>query len=121
MLLKSFDCVAREVRLWVKEGLAFLPVICDCVSFVRPPSPPPPSGHCWFHFNDSHVYPVREQELQSTYSGKSSAYMLFYRRIIDQSENGMLTFVVVVIYICMSEVSFLSVWSDAAQYWIHFM
>ncbi|XP_022306322.2 ubiquitin carboxyl-terminal hydrolase 40-like [Crassostrea virginica] len=60
----------------------------DSTKRARPPSPPPPSGHCWFHFNDSHVYPVREQELQSTYSGKSSAYMLFYRRIIDQSENA---------------------------------
>ncbi|XP_061179949.1 ubiquitin carboxyl-terminal hydrolase 40-like isoform X2 [Saccostrea echinata] len=54
----------------------------------RPPSPPPPSGYCWFHFNDSHVHPVREQELQSTYSGKSSAYMLFYRRIVNQSYNA---------------------------------
>lgn len=54
----------------------------------RPPSPPPPSGYCWFHFNDSHVHPVREQELQSTFSGKSSAYMLFYRRVVNKSRNA---------------------------------
>ncbi|XP_056008037.1 ubiquitin carboxyl-terminal hydrolase 40-like [Ostrea edulis] len=54
----------------------------------RPQSPPPPSGYCWFHFNDSHVHSVREQELQNTFSGKSSAYMLFYRRIVEESNNA---------------------------------
>ncbi|KAK7478950.1 hypothetical protein BaRGS_00029817 [Batillaria attramentaria] len=40
----------------------------------------PADGQRWFHFNDSHVGPVHSKELEKQYSGKESAYMLFYRR-----------------------------------------
>ncbi|XP_077978745.1 ubiquitin carboxyl-terminal hydrolase 40-like [Glandiceps talaboti] len=46
----------------------------------REPSPPPPDGHCWFDFNDSRVHPIKTKDLQKQFSGKQSAYMLFYRR-----------------------------------------
>ncbi|XP_070564811.1 LOW QUALITY PROTEIN: ubiquitin carboxyl-terminal hydrolase 40-like [Ptychodera flava] len=46
----------------------------------RDPSPLPRDGYCWFDFNDSRVHPIREKEIQKQFSGKQSAYMLFYRR-----------------------------------------
>ncbi|KAK3105338.1 hypothetical protein FSP39_022933 [Pinctada imbricata] len=52
----------------------------DYNSKKRSASPPPPLGSCWFSFDDVRVHPIREQEIQKTFSGKSSAYMLFYRK-----------------------------------------
>lgn len=46
----------------------------------RPTSPPPESGWCWFNFDDAQVRPIKMQELESQFSGKESAYMLFYRK-----------------------------------------
>ncbi|KAJ8313576.1 hypothetical protein KUTeg_008137 [Tegillarca granosa] len=52
----------------------------DGPSRKRPPSPSPEIGQCWFDFNDSRVYPIRTKEIEWQYSGKESAYMLFYRK-----------------------------------------
>ncbi len=46
----------------------------------RPTSPPPDPGHAWFQFDDSRVHPIRSQQIEKQFSGKESAYMLFYRR-----------------------------------------
>ena len=48
-------------------------------SSPRPHSAPPPPGHCWFEFNDTHVSPTVEGAIEKTFQGKQSAYMLFYR------------------------------------------
>ena len=40
----------------------------------------PQDTDCWFSFNDGWVSPVDKDVLQSTFMGKESAYMLFYRR-----------------------------------------
>ena len=34
----------------------------------------------WFDFDDSHVRPISERELEQQFEGKESAYMLFYRK-----------------------------------------
>ena len=34
----------------------------------------------WFDVNDSRISCIRERNLQRQFSGKESAYMLFYRR-----------------------------------------
>ncbi|XP_033104128.1 ubiquitin carboxyl-terminal hydrolase 40-like [Anneissia japonica] len=34
----------------------------------------------WFDFNDSHVKPIHQKEIHKQFSGRESAYMLFYRR-----------------------------------------
>ncbi|XP_071955899.1 ubiquitin carboxyl-terminal hydrolase 40-like [Antedon mediterranea] len=34
----------------------------------------------WFDFNDSYVRPINEKEIHNQFSGRESAYMLFYRR-----------------------------------------
>ena len=56
----------------------------------RPKSPVPPRGSCWFEFNDSKIHPVRSSVLEQQYSGKSSAYMLFYhmKGMAPQSSMG---------------------------------
>ncbi|KAI0222462.1 Ubiquitin carboxyl-terminal hydrolase 40 [Lamellibrachia satsuma] len=46
----------------------------------RPTSPSPEPGCCWFNFDDAQVRPIRTQELETQFSGKESAYMLFYRK-----------------------------------------
>ena len=46
----------------------------------RPTSPPPEPGCCWFNFDDAQVRPIRTQDLEKQFSGKESAYMLFYRK-----------------------------------------
>ncbi|KAK7109850.1 ubiquitin carboxyl-terminal hydrolase 40-like [Littorina saxatilis] len=40
----------------------------------------PPSGQCWYFFNDSNVSPMHAKDLQNEFAGKTSAYLLFYRR-----------------------------------------
>ncbi|KAL4222900.1 ubiquitin-like protein-specific protease [Mactra antiquata] len=40
----------------------------------------PHVGQAWFDFNDSRVHPMYEKSIEKQYSGKESAYMLFYRR-----------------------------------------
>ena len=45
-----------------------------------PPNEAAPSNARWFHLDDAKVKSVREEELKSQFSGKESAYMLFYRR-----------------------------------------
>ncbi|GFR75865.1 ubiquitin carboxyl-terminal hydrolase 40 [Elysia marginata] len=37
-------------------------------------------GQHWFCFNDSHVAPIHSSDIEKQFSGKESAYMLFYRR-----------------------------------------
>lgn len=37
-------------------------------------------GQAWFDFNDSRVHPIYEKSLEKQFSGRESAYMLFYRR-----------------------------------------
>ncbi|KAL5726749.1 ubiquitinyl hydrolase 1 [Ranunculus cassubicifolius] len=37
----------------------------------------------WYHFDDSHVSPIREEEIKT-----SAAYVLFYRRVKDQNEDS---------------------------------
>ncbi|GFO30595.1 ubiquitin carboxyl-terminal hydrolase 40 [Plakobranchus ocellatus] len=37
-------------------------------------------GQHWFCFNDSHVGPIHTRDIEKQFSGKESAYMLFYRR-----------------------------------------
>ena len=39
-----------------------------------------PSTARWFNLDDAKVKSVREEDLKSQFSGKESAYMLFYRR-----------------------------------------
>ena len=34
----------------------------------------------WFDINDSRISCIRDEDLQCQFSGKESAYMLFYRR-----------------------------------------
>ena len=34
----------------------------------------------WFSFNDSHVLSINSTDIESQFSGKKSAYMLFYRQ-----------------------------------------
>lgn len=46
----------------------------------RPQTPTPQPGQAWFNFDDSRVYPIREKEIEKQFSGKESAYMLFYRK-----------------------------------------
>ena len=46
----------------------------------RSPTPPPGAGQSWFDFDDSRVRPIRTKEIEGQFSGKESAYMLFYRR-----------------------------------------
>ncbi|KAK3588315.1 hypothetical protein CHS0354_004734 [Potamilus streckersoni] len=40
----------------------------------------PPEGHRWFKFDDSHVNSIHAKEIEKQFSGKESAYMLFYRK-----------------------------------------
>ncbi|XP_052226207.1 ubiquitin carboxyl-terminal hydrolase 40-like isoform X2 [Dreissena polymorpha] len=40
----------------------------------------PRPGSTWFDFNDSRVQPIYERALEKQFSGKESAYMLFYRK-----------------------------------------
>lgn len=51
---------------------------CIYIKFFRPSTPPP--GKCWFNFDDSRVHPINDTDLEKTFGGKSSAYMLFYRK-----------------------------------------
>ncbi|KAK3797715.1 hypothetical protein RRG08_054732 [Elysia crispata] len=37
-------------------------------------------GQNWFCFNDSHIGPINARDIEKQFSGKESAYMLFYRR-----------------------------------------
>ena len=50
----------------------------------RPPpedkQPPPEDGHAWFDFDDSRVQPITVKDIEKQFSGKESAYMLFYRK-----------------------------------------
>jgi len=48
--------------------------------YFRPQTPTPQPGQAWFNFDDSRVYPIREKEIEKQFSGKESAYMLFYRK-----------------------------------------
>ncbi|XP_013405600.1 ubiquitin carboxyl-terminal hydrolase 40 isoform X3 [Lingula anatina] len=41
---------------------------------------PSEEGHCWFDFNDSRVQSIHEREIEKQFSGRESAYMLFYRK-----------------------------------------
>ncbi|XP_069111177.1 ubiquitin carboxyl-terminal hydrolase 40-like [Argopecten irradians] len=79
---------SREITTTQKEGLAG-----GCQAAItdlspeepipdnkRTQSPAPELGSCWFDFDDARVHPIRERDIQKTYSGKSSAYMLFYRK-----------------------------------------
>jgi len=50
------------------------------LSFLTSSKSPPPPGHRWFEFNDTHVSPILAKSLEKMYQGKQSAYMLFYRR-----------------------------------------
>ncbi|KAL3831809.1 hypothetical protein ACJMK2_023512 [Sinanodonta woodiana] len=45
-----------------------------------PNSVVPPEGHRWFKFDDSHVKSIHAKEIEKQFSGKESAYMLFYRK-----------------------------------------
>lgn len=38
------------------------------------------AGEAWFDFNDSRVHPIYDRALEKQFSGKESAYMLFYRK-----------------------------------------
>ncbi|XP_052772606.1 ubiquitin carboxyl-terminal hydrolase 40-like isoform X2 [Mya arenaria] len=40
----------------------------------------PHPGKAWFDFNDSWVHPIYEKMIEKQFSGKESAYMLFYRK-----------------------------------------
>jgi ubiquitin carboxyl-terminal hydrolase 40 len=40
----------------------------------------PPPGQRWFLFNDSNVSSMEEADLAQEFSGKKSAYLLWYRR-----------------------------------------
>lgn len=40
----------------------------------------PPEGQRWYCFNDSRVCPINDKEIERQFSGKESAYMLFYRK-----------------------------------------
>ncbi|XP_053373071.1 ubiquitin carboxyl-terminal hydrolase 40-like isoform X2 [Mercenaria mercenaria] len=40
----------------------------------------PNPGKAWFDFNDSHVHPIYEKAIEKQFSGRESAYMLFYRK-----------------------------------------
>uniref|UniRef100_A0A2C9JXG3 USP domain-containing protein n=1 Tax=Biomphalaria glabrata TaxID=6526 RepID=A0A2C9JXG3_BIOGL len=40
----------------------------------------PDEGYRWFSFNDSSVCPVFTRDIEKQFSGKESAYMLFYRK-----------------------------------------
>ncbi|BFY97379.1 hypothetical protein BsWGS_00419 [Bradybaena similaris] len=46
----------------------------------QPQSPVPAPGQCWFCFNDSTVTPIQARDIERQFSGKESAYMLFYRK-----------------------------------------
>ncbi|XP_071102445.1 ubiquitin carboxyl-terminal hydrolase 40-like isoform X2 [Haliotis cracherodii] len=47
----------------------------------KPPSPESaPVGYRWFNFDDSRVSPITVKEIENHFSGRESAYMLFYRR-----------------------------------------
>ncbi|XP_041365456.1 ubiquitin carboxyl-terminal hydrolase 40-like [Gigantopelta aegis] len=46
----------------------------------RPSSPLPPEGYRWFNFDDSVISPIRAKDIEKQFSGKESAYMLFYRK-----------------------------------------
>ncbi|XP_033761704.1 ubiquitin carboxyl-terminal hydrolase 40-like [Pecten maximus] len=78
----------REITSVQKEGLAggCQTAITDLSPEESVPdnkrtqSPVPEIGSCWFNFDDARVHPMREREIQKTFSGKSSAYMLFYRK-----------------------------------------
>ncbi|OWF43139.1 ubiquitin carboxyl-terminal hydrolase 40-like [Mizuhopecten yessoensis] len=78
----------REITSVQKEGLAGgCPAAISDLSpeeslpnNKRTQSPAPDLGSCWFNFDDARVHPMREREIQKTFSGKSSAYMLFYRK-----------------------------------------
>ncbi|XP_060557889.1 LOW QUALITY PROTEIN: ubiquitin carboxyl-terminal hydrolase 40-like [Ruditapes philippinarum] len=40
----------------------------------------PHPGKAWFDFNDSRVHPIYEKTIEKQFTGKESAYMLFYRK-----------------------------------------
>lgn len=40
----------------------------------------PPPGQRWYFFNDSNVSAMHAKDLQNEFAGKTSAYLLFYRR-----------------------------------------
>ncbi|KAL5006933.1 hypothetical protein ScPMuIL_015739 [Solemya velum] len=40
----------------------------------------PIDGYHWFDFDDARVQPILEKQLEKQFSGKESAYMLFYRK-----------------------------------------
>ncbi|XP_046546355.1 ubiquitin carboxyl-terminal hydrolase 40-like [Haliotis rubra] len=62
-----------------EEGVVTDPAVAD-VSGPWPPSDVPPVGYQWFNFDDSRVSPITVTEIERHFSGRESAYMLFYRR-----------------------------------------
>lgn len=57
--------------------------------FFRLQSPVPEPGQRWFCFNDSAVTPIQARDIERQFSGKESAYMLFYRkRSLQRPEEG---------------------------------
>ncbi|XP_064614511.1 ubiquitin carboxyl-terminal hydrolase 40-like [Liolophura sinensis] len=60
---------------------------CTTEKQARPQTPAPLPGYCWFNFDDSRVHPISEKELEKQFSGKESAYMLFYRRVPSTGIN----------------------------------
>jgi len=50
----------------------------------------PAPGNAWFDFNDSRVHPIWPQAIEKQFSGKESAYMLFYRKsTLTRPQEGM--------------------------------
>ena len=51
----------------------------------------PIQGQCWFEFNDSHVSSLLPQSIEKMFSGRQSAYMLFYRlRSLTRPKEGII-------------------------------
>ena len=68
-------------RILVKGNEQFLVIlspryfIYNTFGFLREPS-----GSRWFNFNDARIRATNAAEIEKQFSGKESAYMLFYRR-----------------------------------------
>ena len=70
------------------------------------PSSPPPPGHRWFEFNDTHVGPVVVKSIEKMFQGKQSAYMLFYRKkTLHRPNEGQLLIIrhlgYILVLVCM--------------------
>jgi ubiquitin carboxyl-terminal hydrolase 40 len=88
--LKDMTIISNSLPISnVKEGVTTLSDKLEARSKKESPSP----GECWYEFNDSRVSSIWPSSIEKMFSGRESAYMLFYRsRSLIRPKEGMACF-----------------------------